>query len=107
MKALASYALALLTFWGTLVDQTTGQPLPGVRVTTQGPTSRWTTTDARGKFALTNLTAGHYVITVESRDVPPQHFERRLTKSTTQTLRACSTTLDYHCANSSGPSGAD
>jgi hypothetical protein len=97
-RALAAFTLALITFWGTLLDQTTGQPLTGVRVEATGPSTARATTDSRGKFALSIRSAGHYGITVQSRDVPLQTFHFKITRSTTETIKACSTTLDYHCA---------
>jgi hypothetical protein len=102
IRGLTGVALALVTFWGTLVDKTTNQPLTLVRVHATGPSSSRTTTDTRGKFTLSNLRPGDYTITVQSNDVPQQSFPFRITRSTTQTIKACSTTLDYHCA---GPGG--
>jgi Carboxypeptidase regulatory-like domain len=96
-------ALALVMFWGTLLDQTTGQPLTGVQVNATGPSAARASTDSRGKFSLSNLKPGQYTITVESRDVPRQSFPFKITRSTTQTIRACSTTLDYHCGGPGGP----
>lgn len=105
MKTFATLALALVTFWGTLLDQTTNQPLTGVRVNAGGPSSARASTDSRGKFTLSNLKPGHYTITVQSKDVPQQSFDYKITKSTTQTIKACSTTLDYHCGSPGGGPG--
>ncbi len=102
MKTLATLALALVTFWGTLLDQTTNQPLTAVRVNATGPSTARASTDSRGKFTLGNLKPGHYTITVQSKDVPLQRFEYKITKGTTQTIKACSTTLDYHCGSPGG-----
>jgi hypothetical protein len=104
-RSLMSLALALVTFWGTLLDKTTNQPLTLVRVHASGPSSSRTTTDTRGRFALTNLRPGQYTITVQSNDVPKQTFDFKITRSTTQTIKACSTTLDYHCAGPGGGPG--
>jgi hypothetical protein len=98
-------ALALVTFWGTLLDQTTNQPLTGVRVNATGPSTARAATDSRGKFTLSNLKPGQYTITVQSNDVPQQGFPFKITRSTTQTIKACSTTLDYHCGNGGGGPG--
>jgi hypothetical protein len=98
-------ALALVTFWGTLLDQTTHQPLTLVRVHATGPSSSRTTTDTRGRFTLTNLRPGQYTITVQSNDVPRQSFDFKITRSTSQTIKACSTTLDYHCNGGGGGPG--
>lgn len=102
MKALAMLALALVTFWGTLLDKTTNQPLTGVRVSASGQSTARASTDSRGKFTLVNLRPGQYTITVQSKDVPPQNFDYKITKGTTQTIKACSTTLDYHCGSPGG-----
>jgi hypothetical protein len=102
MKAFAMLALALVTFWGTLLDKTTNQPLTSVRVSASGPSTARGSTDSRGKFTLTNLRPGQYTITVQSKDVPPQSFDYKITKGTTQTIKACSTTLDYHCGSPGG-----
>jgi len=102
VKTLATLALASFTFWGTLLDQTTNQPLTSVRVNATGPSTARASTDSRGKFTLSNLKPGEYTITVQSRDVPQQHFNMRLTRGTTKTIKACSTTLDYHCGSPGG-----
>lgn len=102
MKAFAILSLALVTFWGTLLDRTTNQPLTSVRVNATGPSTARATTDSRGKFTLTNLRPGEYTITVQSPDVPQQNFPFKITKGTTQTIKACSTTLDYHCGSPGG-----
>ena len=98
-------SLALVTFWGTLLDKTTNQPLTAVRVNAAGPSTARASTDSRGKFTLVNLKPGDYTITVQSKDVPQQQFPIRITHSTTQTIKACSTTLDYHCGSSAGGPG--
>jgi Carboxypeptidase regulatory-like domain len=106
IKPFAVLALALVTFWGTLLDKTTNQPLTMVRVNATGPSTARASTDSRGKFTLNNLKPGQYTITVQSRDVPQQTFDYKITKSTTQTIKACSTTLDYHCNSPGGGPGA-
>ncbi|HTZ53861.1 MAG TPA: carboxypeptidase regulatory-like domain-containing protein [Candidatus Acidoferrum sp.] len=105
MKTLAMLALALATFWGTLLDKTTNQPLTAVRVDATGPSTARGSTDSRGKFTLSNLKPGQYTITVQSKDVPQQSFAYKITRSTTQTIKACSTTLDYHCGTPGGGPG--
>jgi len=99
-----SLALAFATFSGTLLDQTTGQPLVNVHVHAAGPASGNATTDARGRFMLKHLKPGSYTLTVQSNDVPQQTFSVKLAggRITVLTMKACSTTLDYHCA---GPGG--
>ena len=104
-RGVAAFALALVTFWGTLLDKTTNQPLTAVRVNATGPSTARSATDSRGKFTLTNLKPGDYTITVQSKDVPQQSFPFRITRSTTQTIKACSTTLDYHCGTPGGGPG--
>lgn len=105
MKILASFAFVLVTFWGTLLDKTTNQPLEGVRVNAAGPVSAHGLTDASGKFALANLRPGNYTITVQSKDVPAQSFTFKVTRSVRQTIEACSTTLDYQCGDRGSTSG--
>ncbi|HTU68880.1 MAG TPA: carboxypeptidase regulatory-like domain-containing protein [Candidatus Baltobacteraceae bacterium] len=105
IRGIAGFALALVTFWGTLLDQTTNQPLTAVQVNATGPSTARASTNSRGKFTLNNLKPGHYTITVQSKDVPPQQFDYKITRSTTQTIKACSTTLDYHCAGPGGGPG--
>jgi|HubBroStandDraft_4_1064222.scaffolds.fasta_scaffold787235_1 hypothetical protein len=104
-RSALTLSLALVTFWGTLLDKTTDQPLTGVRVITAGPSTARTTTDFRGKFTLTNLRPGDYTITVQSKDVPQQHFRFSIERGTVQTVKACSTTLDYHCGTPGGGAG--
>jgi hypothetical protein len=105
VKTFVMLSLALVTFWGTLLDKTTNQPLTGVRVDAAGPSTARSSTDSRGKFTLSNLKPGDYTITVQSKDVPQQSFPFRITRSTTQTIKACSTTLDYHCDTGGGGPG--
>jgi hypothetical protein len=105
IRGLAAFSLALVTFWGTLLDKTTNQPLTMVRVNATGPSTARASTDSRGKFTLNNLKPGQYTITVQSNDVPQQSFDYKITRSTTQTIKACSTTLDYHCAGPGGGPG--
>ena len=105
MKTLAMLALALVTFSGTLLDRTTNQPLTGVRINAGGPSRAGASTDSRGKFRLSNLKPGHYTITVQSKDVPEQSFDFTINRSTSKTIKACSTTLDYRCGAPTGASG--
>jgi hypothetical protein len=106
IRTIGAFALALVTFSGTLLDQTTNQPLTAVHVNATGPSTAHASTDSRGRFTLTNLKPGNYTITVESKDVPQQSFDYKITRSTTQTIKACSTTLDYHCNGPGGGPGA-
>jgi hypothetical protein len=97
-----SLALIFTALFGTLQDKTTGQPLPNVSVAAGHATA---TTDAHGRFVL-KLAPGSYTLTVESNDVPPQAFAVRAKPGRTNvTLKACSTTLDYHCAGPGGGPG--
>ncbi|HEY5340595.1 MAG TPA: carboxypeptidase regulatory-like domain-containing protein [Candidatus Aquilonibacter sp.] len=98
-RILTSLALVLATFSGRLLDQTTDQPLTSVHVQVSGPTARHATTDAHGRFTLKGLRPGAYTVSVQSDDVPPQTFHVKLAHSriTVLTMKACSTTLDYHC----------
>jgi Carboxypeptidase regulatory-like domain len=104
IRTIASLALALVTFSGTLLDQTTGQPLSRVSVHAQGPSQADATTDAHGRFHLTALRPGTYTISVQSSDVPQQTFRFTLPAehSVARTIKACSTTLDYHCGTPGG-----
>ncbi|HUN28700.1 MAG TPA: carboxypeptidase-like regulatory domain-containing protein [Alphaproteobacteria bacterium] len=106
-RALASLALALATFSGTLVDQTTGQPLTKVHVHAAGPSSAQATSDAHGHFTLKGLVPGPYTLTIESNDVPQQTFKITLApnRTTVLTMKACSMTLDYHCGTPGGGPG--
>jgi len=109
IRLAAMLVLALATFSGTLVDQTTGQPLTKVHVHAAGPGSADATTDTHGRWLMKNLRPGAYTVTVQSSDVPQQTFTVKLVgnRITVLTIKACSTTLDYHCAapGSNGPGG--
>ena len=54
-------ALAQNTFSGSVVDKTTGQPIPGVNVIIQGSTSG-AATDFDGKFQLVNVKKGDNIV---------------------------------------------
>lgn len=105
IRTASTFALVLVTFAGTLIDQTTGQPLTKVHVDAAGPASASATTDAHGRFTLAKLKPGAYTLTVESDDVPPQEFKVTLAPKpiVAMTIKACSTTLDYHCAGPGTP----
>lgn len=89
----------LVTFWGTLLDKTTNQPLTMVHVSAAGPSSARSETNSRGKFTLSKLKPGRYTITVQSKDVPQQSFDFSITRNSTRAIKACSTTLDYRCGS--------
>jgi hypothetical protein len=105
MKTFAALVLAFVTFSGTLLDQTTSQPLTGVGISASGPTAAHARSNSSGKFKLSNLKPGHYTITVQSKDVPKQTFDFTINRNTSKTIRACSTTLDYRCGGPAGASG--
>lgn len=109
MRFTTTLAAVLIVLSGRVLDRTTGQPLPSVRVSAS--TGQQTKSDAGGHYALRGLRRGSLTLTLESDDVPPQRIEIRVTKPRTQRdLRACSTTLDYRCGtvtpSEGGSSGA-
>jgi hypothetical protein len=99
VRGLLVFALTILA--GLVVDKTTGQPLTGVDISADGgaKVAPGRTNDA-GRYELHGLAPGHYMLTVSSDDVPPQHFEVVVHDAKTQqfNITACSTTLDYSCA---------
>ena len=96
MRFTSTLALVLIVLSGRVLDRTTGQPLPGVTITTLA--GKHAKTDAKGRYALRGLHLGVLVLTLESDDVPPQRVEVRIRSSkTVRDMRACSTTLDYNC----------
>jgi len=97
-------AVALATVSGRVLDTTTGQPLPGVRVAAGTATA---TTDARGRFVLRRVRIGTQTLTLESNDVPLQRLTIRIKATNApHDLHACSTTLDFHCGDANGPAPA-
>ncbi len=107
-RVFSTLAIVLVALSGRVLDRTTGQPLPSVRVTAS--TGQHATSDANGHYALRGLHRGNVTLTLESADVPPQHVDVRLgTSRAYRDLRACSTTLDYRCGTvtpSDGGGGA-
>jgi hypothetical protein len=105
-RSFLSLVLALAAISGQLLDQTTGQPLTRVHVHAAGPSHGDATSDAHGRFTISGLRPGRYTIDVESNDVPQQSFHVTVAPNHTAalTMKACSTTLDYHCAV---PGGGD
>jgi hypothetical protein len=103
-RSLLSLAVALAVLSGQLLDQTTGQPLTHVSVHASGPSRGAATSDAHGRFTIGGLRPGRYTIDVESNDVPQQTFHVTVAPNGTTplTMKACSTTLDYHCAMPGG-----
>ncbi len=86
-------AVALLS--GRVSDRTTGQPLPGVRVSAAGATAL---TDGAGRYRLRLPHAGSVTLTLQSADVPVERMPLRLKAgANVRDVRACSTTLDYGC----------
>lgn len=110
MRISATLALVLIVLSGRVLDRTTGQPLPGVRVSASSGSSA--TSDAAGRYVLIGLHGPTVTLTLESDDVPPQRIDVRLkAPRTSRDLRACSTTLDYRCgapapSDASGGGGA-
>lgn len=51
---------------GRVVDSASALPIPGVRVTTDGPTVLTATTDANGRFMLPRLKQGIYTLTART-----------------------------------------
>jgi len=96
--------VTLATLPGRVLDTTTGQPLPGVRVTAGAASAK---TDARGRFTLRRVRLGTQTLTLESNDVPLQRITVRVgARNAPRDLRACSTTLDFHCGGADGPAPA-
>ena len=94
--AYSTLGLVLVVLSGRVLDRTTGQPLPGVTVTTLA--GKHAKTDAKGRYTLRGLHFGALVLILESDDVPPQRIEVRIGSSKTlRDVRACSTKLDYNC----------
>ncbi len=91
----AATAFAVLLLSGSVLDRTTGQPLAHVRVVSGGLRA---TTDTGGHYTLRGVKRGTLAITLESDDVPAQHFSVKIGGGTNHAdFRACSTTLDYNC----------
>jgi hypothetical protein len=68
---------------GTITNGATGLPMTGVKVTLSGAASRIAFTDAQGKFSLTDLAAGLYVITTERAGFDVASGSPVLAKNTT------------------------
>lgn len=95
-------AVAVVLLSGHVLDRTTGQGLAHVRVVAGGAHA---VTDGAGAYALRGLTPGAIAVTLESDDVPVQHFTVTVGKRATRhDFRACSTTLDYACGAPAAPS---
>jgi hypothetical protein len=89
----AAWLFAVLI--GSVVDRTTGQPLPGVTIAL-GNLHAISGTD--GTFRLSGVKPGRATLNVSSDDVPPQTFSVTVGTTTSHVaLRLCSTTLDYNC----------
>jgi hypothetical protein len=106
-RSLPTLALVLAVFAGRLIDITTGQPLPEVRITLSGPSTASVTSDRLGRFTIKGLKAGNYAVTMQSKDVPLQRASVRLRANVTTMLdlKICSATLDYHCGDAGGGAG--
>ena len=73
-RALACVAIVLVTVLGRVVDEGSRLPMVGVRVHADGPTRATVTTDKQGKFTISNLKPGSYVVTTEASHVPSHVF---------------------------------
>jgi Carboxypeptidase regulatory-like domain len=105
-RSVQSLAFALVVFAGRLVDVTTGQPLPGVRIVLSGPSTSAVTSDRLGRFSIKGLKTGSYTVTMQGKDVPQQRASVQLRASiTVLDLKVCSATLDYHCGDTGGGAG--
>jgi hypothetical protein len=62
VSAVAAAAADTARIDGNVIEATSGLPLAGVTVQTEGPTPAKTRTDAKGAFSLDNLTPGRYVL---------------------------------------------
>jgi protocatechuate 3,4-dioxygenase beta subunit len=103
-RAACACAFALAVLSGRVLDRTTGQGLAHVHVSASAVR---VTTDASGHYILRGLKPGATAVTLESDDVPAQHFTVTVGSGTTaHDFRACSTTLDYSCAAPALPGGA-
>ena len=99
LASLATLILAALV--GHITDQTTGQPLAGLRVSTLGPTRTTVRTNADGRYVLRNLRLGRYTIVVRGKGVPTVRATMALTARTQRRdFVVCNVALDYSCANS-------
>ncbi len=99
-----STALALTLLLGQVTDRTTGQPLRGVHVQLRnGRTMLRAVTNGDGQFRLAGVRPGARTLRYWSADVPPENFPITV-RGTRQNVNitACSTTLDYSCADGGG-----
>lgn len=99
MKHLPAFMAALAVLSGTISDNTTGQPLTDVTVTTQHGAHKFSArTDSDGQFTLRDIPDGSYTLHLSSHDVPEQSTQVQVKGNATHVhLHACSTTLDYSC----------
>jgi hypothetical protein len=73
-------------------------PSDRARIDLRALGAQHTTSRADGSYRLAGVRSGPAVVTVSSDDVPPQHVNVTVGKTTTRLdLRVCSTTLDYNC----------
>ena len=94
---LAVFALAILL--GHITDATTGQAMPGIKVTLAGKKTLSTKSNAAGAYRFANVAPGRYTLNIVSSDVPPHHQSVVVRgRATIVNIAACSTTLDYSCA---------
>lgn len=107
IRTFLTLALAFATFSTQLTDRTTGQIMPGVNVSLDGPSRAHGKTNARGVVTIKNLKPGSYTVTVESKDVPTQTLHVTLHRGTTTDIpiKVCSMTLDYSCGMPGGGGG--
>ena len=100
-------ATAFTLLLGRITDRTTGQPLAGVQVSLHsGHATLRATTDRHGRFRMLDAPAGTRTLRYASDDVPPQSLTLTVHgKKQSVSITACSTTLDYSCANVEGGGG--
>ncbi len=99
LASLATLVLAVLV--GHITDQTTGQSLAGLHVSTLGPTRTTVRTDADGRYVLRNLRPGRYTIVVRGKGVPTVRTTLVVSARTQRRdFVVCNVALDYSCANS-------
>jgi hypothetical protein len=106
IRSLTAAAFVLAVFAAQITDKTTGQRMPGLTVTADGPSHASGKTDRAGLIRFRGLKPGSYTIRISSSDVTPQsvHVTVKAGNSAVVPIKVCSMTLDYQCA---APGGGD